>query len=69
MLHYILIRIKKLSLSYNPYFKVTNERLVLDIKKLETDIVRPIGTVLQLSHDGSFSLNESITNLINVRAS
>ena len=55
-------------MSYNPYFKVTNGKLDLDIKKLETDIVRPTGTGIQLNHDGSFSLNNSITNLITVGA-
>ena len=58
---------KKLSLSYNQYFKQTNDgKLDLDLNKIQTGIVKPTGTGLQLNNDGTFSLNNSITNLLNL---
>ena len=58
---------KKVSLSYNQYFKQRNDgKLDLDLNKIQTEIVKPSGTGLQLNNDGSFSLNNSITKLLNL---
>ena len=58
---------KKLSLSNNQYFKQTNDgQLDLDLNKIQTEIVKPTGTGLQLNNNGTFSLNNSISNLSNL---
>ena len=58
---------KKLSLSYNEYFKQTNDgKLDLDLNKIQTETVKPSGTGLQINTDGTFSLNNKITKLLNL---
>ena len=58
---------KKLSLSYNEYFKQTNDgKLDLDLNKIQTETVKPSGTGIQINPDGSFSLNNKITKLLNL---
>ena len=59
---------KKLTLSYNPYFKLTNNKLDLDITKLKSDIVIPkAGGGIMLNNDGTLSIDRNVlTSFINV---
>ena len=59
---------KKLSLGYNPYIKLTNDKLDLDITKLKTDIVIPkINEGIKLNDDGTLSIDCSVlTTMINI---
>ena len=59
---------KKVTLDYDAYFKVTNNKLDIDITKLTTDIIIP-GQGIKLNHDRTLSIDTSIlTSLINVSA-
>ena len=59
---------KKLTLDYNAYFKITNNKLDIDIIKLTTDVVIP-STGLKLNNDRTISIDTSVlTSLINVSA-
>ena len=59
---------KKLRLDYDAYFKLTNNKLDIDITKLQTDIVIPKQNEgIKLNHDGSLSIDTDVlTTLINV---
>ena len=59
---------KKVTLDYDAYFKVTNNKLDIDITKLTTDVVIPKqnGGII-LNHDRTLSIDTSVlTSLINV---
>ena len=55
-------------MAYNPYFKVSNNQLDLDIAKLKTDIVIPkTNEGIKLNYDGTLSVDKSVlTSFINV---
>ena len=59
---------KNLTLSYNPYFKLSNDKLDLDITKLQTDIViQKTNEGIKLNNDGTFSIDRNVlTSMINV---
>ena len=58
---------KKLGLSYNEYFKQTNDgKLDLDLNKIKIETVKPSGPGIQINSDGTFSLNNQITKLLNL---
>ena len=59
---------KKLTLSYDAYFKLNSNKLDIDITKLQTDIIIPKQNEgILLNSDGSLSLDKSVlTNMINV---
>ena len=53
-------------MDYDAYFKVTNNKLDIDITKLTTDIIIP-GQGIKLNHDRTLSIDTSVlTSLINV---
>ena len=57
---------KKVTLDYDAYFKVTNNKLDIDITKLTTDVIIP-GQGIKLNHDRTLSIDTSVlTSLINV---
>ena len=57
---------KKLTLGYDAYFKLNNNKLDVDIDKLTTDVVIP-STGLKLHSDRSLSIDRDVlTSLINV---
>ena len=57
---------KKLTLDYDAYFKLTNNKLDIDITKLTTDVVIP-GQGIKLNNDRSLSIDSSVlTSLLNV---
>ena len=59
---------KKLTLAYNPYFKISNNQLDIDINKLMTDIVIPKQNEgIKLNSDETLSIDPSVlTSMINV---
>ena len=59
---------KKLTLNYDAYFKLTNDKLDIDITKLKTDIVIPKQSEgIKLNHDGTLSIDRDVlTSMINV---
>ena len=59
---------KKLTLDYNAYFKVNNNKLDIDINKLTTDVVIPKQNEgIKLNHDRTLSIDTNVlTSLINV---
>ena len=57
---------KKVTLDYDTYFKITNNKLDIDINKLTTDVIIP-GQGIKLNHDRTLSIDTSVlTSLINV---
>ena len=58
----------KLTLGYTPYFKITNNKLDIDLNKLTTDVVIPKQNEgIKLNNDKTLSIDKSIlTSLINV---
>ena len=57
---------KKVTLDYDAYFKITNNKLDIDIIKLTTDVIIP-GQGLKLNNDRTISIDQSVlTSLINV---
>ena len=57
---------KKLTLDYDAYFKITNNKLDIDITKLTTDVIIP-GQGIKLNNDHTLSIDTSVlTSLINV---
>ena len=59
---------KKLTLDYDAYFKITNNKLDIDIIKLTTDIIIPGPSQgIKLNNDRTLSIDTSVlTSLINV---
>ena len=59
---------KKLTLGYTPYFKLSNDKLDIDVTKLKTDIVIPKQNEgIKLNSDGTISIDTSVlTSMINV---
>ena len=59
---------KKVTLDYDAYFKITNNKLDIDITKLTKDIIIP-GQGIKLDNNSTLSIDTSIlTSLINVSA-
>ena len=57
---------KKLTLDCDTYFKITNNKLDIDITKLTTDVIIP-GQGIKLNNDRTLSIDTSVlTSLINV---
>ena len=59
---------KKLTLGYTPYFKLNNNKLDIDITKLQTDIIIPkVNEGIKLNSDRTLSIDKSIiTSMLNV---
>ena len=57
---------KKVTLDYDAYFKITNNKLDIDINKLTTDVIIPAQGI-KLNNDRTLSIDTSVlTSLINV---
>ena len=57
---------KKLTLAYDAYFKLNNNKLDIDINKLTTDVVIP-SVGLKLNHDRTLSIDRDVlTSMLNV---
>ena len=59
---------QKLTLGYNPYFKLINDKLDIDLNKLKTDIVIPKQNEgIKLNADGTLSIDRNVlTSMLNV---
>ena len=59
---------KKLTLGYTPYFKLSSDKLDIDITKLQTDIVIPKQNEgIKLNSDGTLSIDSNVlTSMLNV---